>query len=131
MRFVGDTTAQLRLDSLTAVVLVHGSTCSQCKANTDNWLRLAVAMRARHPSVPIVVVSSPPRPGGGPDVSPSLAPALTEYRFVSGDVPSSLSSRFLPATVVIRRGRVDLVAYGVVGGRRRGRIVAAFDEGAR
>jgi hypothetical protein len=130
-RVGADSMPSLRLDSATALVLIYSSKCSQCKANTDNWLRLAAEMRARRNDVPVYVVSTPADSTGRPDLPASLRAAFHEYRLSVGDVPTDFRSRFIPATVVLRRGRVDLIAYGVIGPRRRSRIVAAFDGAVR
>lgn len=116
----------LGLDSSTALVLIYSPTCSACIANTDNWLRLGGELRAAHPDIPILLVAAPKDSLSRPLLPVELRSAFKEYSFDSGGVESALGVRILPATVVLRGGRIGTVVYGVVGPRRRARIVRAF-----
>jgi hypothetical protein len=120
----------IQLDSATAVIFVYSAKCAACEANTDNWLRLRAALREHVPRVPVIAVPAPQDRIGRPEVPSSLHDALPEYRLKSGTVRLSLGVDILPATVVVSQGRVRSVSYGIVGPRRRARLVNLVKERA-
>lgn len=120
----------VRLDSATALVLIYSPTCSACTANTDNWVRLGAEVRAEHPGMPIIVIAAPRDSLGRPLLPTVLRSAFSEYAFTAGSVESGLGVRIVPATVALRRGRIGAVMYGVIGPRRRAKVVAAFGGAA-
>ena len=116
----------IRLDTATALIFVYSATGTAWLANTVNWLSLQADMRARHPAVSVFAVSSPQDSAWRPGLPASLGQVLAEYRTTSGDVQKNFGVSLLPATIVLQKGRVMRITYGIVGPRRRARLVALF-----
>jgi|GEM_PF-2622500 len=116
----------VRLDTATALVLVYSAKCTACQSNTDNWVRLVTDLRAKNPAVPVYLVAAPPDSRLRTSISPWLSSALHEYLLPNAVVDSALGVGTLPSTVVLRRGLVLHRVSGVIGPKRRERILESF-----
>jgi hypothetical protein len=116
-----DGSGGIDIDTLTALVLVYHGDCSACRASTDNWVRLASQLKTRYPAVPALIVLS--RTTGTEPLPRALGAAFDELQVVRDSVEHALKAPFVPATLVIRRGRLEAIASGSIGPRRRKRLL--------
>ncbi len=125
-----NTLAPLELDTATAVIFVYHPDCSSCKANTDNWMRLAGVVERDHPRTPVVLLMSREDSTGAKSFPAALSERLSSYRLGRDLVDSVLKITAVPATVVVREGRVVYKAYGVIRPRRQSRAMSFLRDRA-
>lgn len=116
----------VRLDTLSGLVLVYNAQCTACQSNTDNWVRLVADLRVHSPNMPIYLVAAPHDSMGRTSISPWLSNVFPEYLLPSTVVDSALGVTLLPATVVVKRGRVVRRMTGILGPRRREAVLLAL-----
>lgn len=81
------------------------------------------------PSIPIIVIAAPADQLGRTSIVNDIAPLLPEYRLVRSVVDSAIGVAILPATVLVRNGKVVDRRYGIIGPKRRARLLAHLAGG--
>lgn len=134
LRVVADTgsgsPAVSRLVQSPSIVFVYHSGCSACARTMAAWAHLARQARSEHPEIGVFALSVEPfalqRSYWGP--LSAIGVRLLQLTDTVG-LESAAGTRTVPATLVLRDGRVVSVHRGIVGPRGQARILRLLAGG--
>lgn len=115
------------LAAKSALVLVFDTKCGACKENMPRWIDLILDLRQRNLGVPVYALSL-----DSGTVEPlrywePLSRVVTVVKPLRDlDVQKFLGNYRVPATAVVRDGRVAVVHVGTIGKRRRSFILQSL-----